>query len=87
MSENKFNLSDYTHHILKIAEAMHATPDVALQYFITNLTVMKEHYTGASELNYHQLGQQWNKLLSKDKVAQKADARARLSRYAQRGKV
>ena len=86
MSEPKFNLSDYTHHVLKMAETNRVDNETALQQFITNLTTMKEHHKGASELNFHSLGQQWNKLLSKEKVAQKLEARMRLSKYPQRGK-
>lgn len=86
MAEPKFNLSDYTHHVLKIAEENNVPHEVALQYFLENLATMKEHHKGAPKLNYHQLGQQWNKLLSKDKIAQKAEAQARLAKYPQRGK-
>ena len=85
MSE-KFNLVNYTTHILKIAantEGMSA--EVALQCFIANLTTMKEHYKGCPELNYHELGQQWNKLLSKEKVAQKAETLMRLNKYPRNG--
>lgn len=82
----KFNLVNHTHHILKLANATEGmTPEVALQCFIANLTTMKEHYTGCPDLNYHELGQQWNKLLSKDKVAQKAETLARLQKYPRNG--
>ena len=81
MAETKFNLNDYTAHVLRIADIQKCTVDVALQCFVANLTTMKEHYEGASDLNYHELGQRWNKLLSRDKVAQKAEARERLSKY------
>lgn len=85
MSE-KFNLINYTTHILKIAAAQESvTAEVALQCFIENLTTMKEHYRGCPELNYHELGQQWNKLLSKEKVAQKAETLARLRKYPRSG--
>lgn len=86
MSKEKFQLSMYTSQILRIADENKCTNDVALQYFITNLTTMKEHYTGASELNYHEIGQQWNKLLSKEKVAQKAETKTRLMKYRTGGK-
>ena len=85
MSEPKFNLSDYTHHILKIAEANNVTNEAAFQCFLANLSTMREHYKGAPELNYHQLGQQWGKLLSKDKIAQKAEVKARLQKYPRNG--
>ena len=85
MSEPKFNLSDYTQEVLKIAEANGVAVDVAFQCFVANLATMKEHYKGASHLNYHQLGQQWNKLLNNEKLAQKAEAKARLSKYSRLG--
>ena len=82
----KFSLSDYTNHILKVAAANDSmTAEVALQCFIANLTTMKEHYKGCPDLNYHALGQQWNKLLSKDKVQQKAETLARLKKYPRPG--
>lgn len=85
MSE-KFSLVNHTTSILKIAAANEDMPiEVALQYFIANLSTMKEHYKGCPELNYHELGQQWNKLLSKEKVAQKAEALARLRKYPRSG--
>lgn len=86
MSVEKFQLSAYTPHIVRIAEAQKVTIEVALQCFIANLSTMKEHFKGASELNYHELGQQWNKLLNKDKVEQKAETLARLARYRAGGK-
>lgn len=86
--EDKFQLRNYTPQIRKIAEANEWSTDLALQKFVENLTTMKEHYKGASELNYHELGQQWNRLLSKEKVAQRADTQARLSKYSgTRGKT
>lgn len=82
----KFNLVNYTHNIMKMAAANdNMTPEVAAQCFIANLTTMKEHYKGCPELNYHELGQQWNKLLSKEKVAQKAETLARLQKYPRSG--
>lgn len=82
----KFNLVNHTHHILKLANVNEGmTPEVALQCFIANLTTMKEHYIGCPDLNYHELGQQWNKLLSKEKVAQKAETLARLQKYPRNG--
>lgn len=83
----KFNLVEHTNHIMQIAAAnKNMTLEVALQCFIVNLTTMKEHYEGCPELNYHELGQQWNKLLSKEKVAQKAETLARLQKYPRGGR-
>ena len=86
MSANKFQLSTYTPQILQIAEANDMTPEVAFQCFIANLTTMREHYKGAPDLNYHELGQQWNRLLSQEKVDQKAETLARLSKHRAGGR-
>lgn len=82
----KFNLVNHTHDILKMASANESmTPETAAQCFIANLTTMKEHYKGCPHINFHELGQQWNKLLSKEKVAQKAEVLARLQKYPRAG--
>ena len=81
-----FNLSDYTSDVVKLAANNPGmSVEDALQCFVENLTCMREHYQGCPHLNYHMLGQQWNKLLSKTKVAQKSEALARLHRYAKTG--
>lgn len=86
MSQTKFNLVDHTTDILKMAAANNlSSPAAAVQCFIANLTTMKEHYPGCSELNFHELGQQWNRLLSKEKVAQKAETIARVQKYNRAG--
>lgn len=81
----KFNLVNHTHDILKLAAANSVSPEAAVQCFIANLTTMKEHYQGCPHLNFHELGQHWNKLLSKDKVAQKAETLARVHKYPRSG--
>lgn len=82
----KFNLVNHTHDILKMAAAHEGMrPEEAMQHFIVNLTTMKEHTKGCSDLNFHELGQQWNKLLSKEKVAQKTETLARLQKYPRNG--
>lgn len=86
MTTEKFQLTDYTHDILKIADANRCSVDEALQYFIMNLSTMREHFEGASHLNYHALGQKWNGLLSDEKLAQQSEVRARLTRYPKGGK-
>lgn len=84
MSE-KFNLVNHTHDILKLATANSVSPEAAVQCFIVNLTTMKEHYQGCPHLNFHELGQHWNKLLSKEKVAQKVETLARVHKYPRAG--
>ena len=85
MAEEKFNLSDYTQAVLQIAKENNVAVEVAFQCFLANLSTMKEHYKGASELNYHALGQQCSKLLSRERVTQKEEMRIRLSRYSKGG--
>lgn len=82
----KFNLVNHTHNILKMSTVNEGmSPEEAMQCFIVNLTTMKEHTKGCPDLNFHELGQQWNKLLSKEKVAQKAETLARLQKYPRNG--
>ena len=82
----KFNLANHTHNILKMAAANEGmTVEEALNRFVVNLVTMKEHTNGCPDLNFHELGQQWNKLLSKERVAQKAETLARLQKYPRNG--
>lgn len=82
----QFNLSNYTHDILKMSNSNpKMTVEVALQCFVANLATMKEHYKGCPDLNFHELGQQWNRLTSKERNSQKAEALARLSKYPRSG--
>ena len=78
MPQVKFNLSDHTHDIRKIADANNCSPEEGLRLFIANLAVMREHYKGASNLNYHALGQLWNGLSGSERNTQRAEAKARL---------
>ena len=68
-----FNFRDYAEDIKAMSKANGTDIARTVEDFIVNLTVMCDHYPGASQLNFHQLGQQWNKLLSRDKLAQKKD--------------
>lgn len=45
---------------------------VGLDKFIVNLAVMKEQYPGAPNLNFHELGQAWNKMPSDERIRQKS---------------
>lgn len=84
----KFSLVEHTNNILQIAAANeNMSVETALQCFIANLSTMKEHYKGCPSLNYHELGQRWNKLLSAEKVAQKAEVLARLQKYPRGGRI
>lgn len=75
-----FNLLDYQKEIKSIASSNNCTNAQAVELFIVNLTVMKEQYSGASQLNFHTLGQQWNSLGYKQKKDQKKELLQSLSR-------
>ena len=66
----KFNLEDYLSEIRA----------VGLDKFIVNLAVMKEQNPGAPKLNFHELGQVWNKLPSDERIAQREKVARTLSR-------
>lgn len=84
MEKVKFNLVDHTMDIQKIADTNKCSNEEAVGLFIANLAVMKEHYKGASHLNYHVLGQLWNALTGEERNTQKAETHNRL-RKAKRG--
>ena len=88
MAQSKFNLSDHVGDIMKIAALdPEISVETAMNRFITNLTTMKEHHKGCPHINFHELGQHWNRLLSEEKVAQKAETLNRLKTYSgSRGK-
>ena len=69
----KFNLEDYLSEIRA----------VELDKFIVNLAVMKEQNPGAPKLNFHELGQAWNKLPSDERIAQREKVARTLSRSSQ----
>ena len=60
------------------------TPERAVNHFITNLLVMKEQYPVAPNVNFHELGQQWNRLPSEARNRQKAATISLLQRAARR---
>ncbi len=66
----KFNLSNYMSEIRA----------VGLDKFLVNLAVMKEQNPGASQLNFHELGQAWNKLPSAERLAQRETVEKMLNR-------
>lgn len=66
-----FKLENYIEPIKAIARHNNVSASTAVDQFVTNLIIMREHYKGAPELNYHALGQQWNSLLSDEKIRQK----------------
>ena len=74
---SKFNLKNYLPEIRA----------VGLDKFIVNLAVMKEQNPGAPKLNFHELGQEWNKLSSAERLEQKANVAKMLSRSSRATKA
>ena len=73
----KFNLKD---HLPEIRS-------VGLDKFVVNLAVMKEQNRGAPNLNFHELGRQWNNLTSKERINQKEEVAKLLDRNLGLSKV
>ena len=80
----KFNIADYTKSIKAIADRNECGAAEAVNMFIVNLSIMREHHPGASELNYHTLGQEWNKLNYKERNKQQQEAIKAVSRTISR---
>lgn len=58
---------------------------VAVDHFMTNLAVMRDHYVGFSnDLNFRKLGQTWNKLSSDERLNQRANLLTQLKRSSRR---
>lgn len=74
---SKFNLGNYLPEIRA----------VGLDKFIVNLAVMKEQNPGAPKLNFHELGQEWNKLSSAERLEQKVNVAKTLSRSSRATKT
>lgn len=87
MKKVQFNLVDYTMDIQKVADANKCSNEEAVGLFIANLATMKEHYKGASHLNYHALGQLWNSITGEERTAQKTETYNRLKRVKRGGSV
>lgn len=68
----KFNLSNYISEIRA----------VGLDKFLVNLAVMKEQNPGASRLNFHELGQEWSKLPSAERLEQREAVEKMLNRQS-----
>ena len=69
----EFNLQDYIPQIVEIAEANKMGAAGAVEAFVVNLNAMKDHYKGATDINYRLLGQQWNRLSYKIRNKQRID--------------
>lgn len=68
-----FNLQDYVPQIVSIAESNKVGAPDAVDFFIVNLSTMSDHYKGATNLNFRELGQYWNRLNYKVRNKQRLD--------------
>lgn len=79
---NTFDLKNFIPEIQVTAEQCKCSFEQAVDKFIVNLTTMKEHYPSAKNLNFHELGQHWNKLPYKVKNTQKSEVLQRAPKAA-----
>lgn len=66
-----FQLSNY---VREISDAMNKhgwTPEAAACNFVVNLNVMREHYDFCGKINFHEIGRDWVKLSSDERLAQR----------------
>lgn len=67
-----FNLTDYEKDIRIGATSAKVAPEEAINQFIYNLVVMRDHYKIFSpKIDFRALGQQWNRLSSDTRNNQK----------------
>ena len=67
-----FNLTDYEKDIRTGATTAKVAPEEAMNQFIYNLVIMRDHYKIFSpEIDFRALGQQWNRLSSDTRNTQK----------------
>ena len=55
-------------------------PAKAVEHLVVNLRVMRDFYLINPDLNFRDLGQEWNKLSSDDRIKQQRDLVATLKR-------
>ena len=76
----KFELTEYTNQIASMAKVYGIGAPDAVDHFIVNLSTMSDHFSGASELNFRELGQKWNALGYKVRNQQRLNAIASVSK-------
>ena len=75
-----FVLANYEKEVRNYMNAKDLEPDKAVEHLMVNLRVMKDFYPISSEMNFRDLGQQWNNLPSDDRIKQQRDLVATLKR-------
>ena len=75
-----FILANYEKEIRNYMNTKDLEPDKAVEHLVVNLRIMKDFYPISSEMNFRDLGQQWNNLPSDDRIKQQRDLVATLKR-------
>lgn len=75
-----FILANYEKEIRNYMNIKDLEPAKAVEHLMVNLRVMKDFYPISSEMNFRDLGQQWNNLPSDDRIKQQRDLVATLKR-------
>lgn len=76
----QFNLINYLDEVRAISRNCNCTPTAAVDRMIVNLNTFNEYHRGTGGYNYHTLGQLWGSLTAAQKVAQKKEAKERVSK-------
>lgn len=75
-----FVLANYEKEVRNYMNIKDLEPAKAVEHLVVNLRVMKDFYPISSEMNFRELGQQWNNLPSDDRIKQQRDLVATLKR-------
>lgn len=75
-----FILTNYEKEVRNYMNNKDLEPAKAVEHLVVNLRVMKDFYPISSEMNFRDLGQQWNNLPSDDRIKQQRDLVATLKR-------
>lgn len=75
-----FILANYEKEVRNYMNIKDLEPAKAVEHLVVNLRVMKDFYPISSEMNFRELGQQWNNLPSDDRIKQQRDLVATLKR-------
>lgn len=75
-----FVLANYEKEVRNYMNIKDLEPAKAVEHLVVNLRVMKNFYPISSEMNFRDLGQQWNNLPSDDRIKQQRDLVATLKR-------
>lgn len=75
-----FVLANYEKEVRNYMHTKDLEPAKAVDHLMVNLRVMQDFYPISSEMNFRELGQQWNNLPSDDRIKQQKDLVATLKR-------